>query len=148
MIHGAEAEAWEYQQTNPARRQKHQQVWQDRRAGSWGGWWWGRSEFEFSAGEAVKMEGPRSQRKAVPSCEIYWFPLKTFTEFSSCPDQEVKNPCRKPNQAERSSWQSHGVNQIKFGICDLVASQGVNTRLSVENSRRLPINSKGEPEIG
>lgn len=93
------------------------------------------------------MEGPRSQRKAVPSCEIYWFPPKTFTEFSSCPDQEVKNPCRKPNQAERSSWQSRGVNQIKFGICDLVASQGVNTRLSVENSSRLPINSKGEPEI-
>lgn len=103
MIHRAESEGWEYQQTNPAKRQSISKVWQDHRAGSWGGWWWGRRELEFSAGEAVKTEGPRSQRKAMQSWEIYWFPLKAFTEFSSCPDQEVKRPCRKP-QSRREKF--------------------------------------------
>ena len=103
LTHGAEAKGWGYQQTNPAKRQKHQ-----RGLARPQGWVLGRGELEFSAAEAVKSEGPTSQRKAMQSHEIYWLPPKISTEFSSCPDQEVKNPCRKPKSCRENflavSW--------------------------------------------
>ena len=75
------------------------------------------------------------------------FPQRHLLNSPAAQTKRLKTHAESPSHAERSSWQSRGVNQIKFGIWDLVASQGVNTRLSVENSSRLPINSKGKPEI-
>ena len=75
------------------------------------------------------------------------FPQRHLLNSPAAQTKRLKTHTESPSHAERSSWQSRGVNQIKFGIWDLVASQGVNTRLSVENSSRLPINSKGKPEI-
>lgn len=89
LIHGAEAKGWEYKKINAAKRQKNQQ--------GFGNLTGLKGKNQNSALERQsKVEGLRSQRKVMQRCETYWFPPKTFTEFSSCPDQEVKNPCRKP----------------------------------------------------
>lgn len=68
-----------------------------------------------SKGQNGKVQDPRERPCRVG--RFHWFPLKAFTEFSSCPDQEVKRPCRKPqSRREKFLLQSRGVNQIKFGI--------------------------------
>ena len=93
------------------------------------------------------MKGQDPRERPCRVMRFTGFPQRYLLNSPAAQTKRLKTHAESPSHAERSSWQSHGVNQIKFEIWDLVASQGVNTRLSIENPSRLPINSKGKSEI-